>query len=72
MKSFMEISLNLKLGLIGNAIAKSRAPSLHLFLGNLHGFKLTYDLFDPMSNQKIVVSQHSAIKSGNETENQGY
>ena len=47
----MEISLNLKLGLIGNAIAKSRAPSLHLFLGNLHGFKLTYDLFDPMSNQ---------------------
>ncbi|MFZ9022627.1 MAG: shikimate dehydrogenase family protein [Litorivicinaceae bacterium] len=47
----MEISLNLKLGLIGNAIAKSRAPSLHLFLGNLHGFKLTYDLFDPISNQ---------------------
>jgi shikimate dehydrogenase len=47
----VEISLNLKLGLIGNAIAKSRAPSLHLFLGNLHGFKLTYDLFDPISNQ---------------------
>ena len=47
----METYLNLKLGLIGNAIAKSRAPSLHLFLGNLHGFKLTYDLFDPVSNQ---------------------
>ena len=43
--------MRIRLGLIGNAIAKSRAPALHRFLGKLHGFDLTYDLFDPMSNQ---------------------
>jgi len=43
--------VKIRLGLIGNAIAKSRAPALHRFLGKLHGFELSYDLFDPMSNQ---------------------
>ena len=43
--------MKIRLGLIGNAIAKSRAPALHRFLGKLHGFELSYDLFDPMSNQ---------------------
>ncbi|MEK9606217.1 MAG: shikimate dehydrogenase, partial [Gammaproteobacteria bacterium] len=43
--------MRIRLGLIGNAIAKSRAPALHRFLGKLHGFELTYELFDPMSNQ---------------------
>ena len=43
----MEIFLKLKLGLIGNAIAKSRAPSVHRFLGKLHEIKVTYELFDP-------------------------
>ena len=38
--------MKLKLGLIGNAIAKSRAPELHVFLGKLHGFEVKYDLFD--------------------------
>jgi shikimate dehydrogenase len=43
----MEVFLKLKLGLIGNAIAKSRAPALHIFLGKLHGIEVTYELFDP-------------------------
>jgi shikimate dehydrogenase len=43
--------MKIRLGLIGNAIAKSRAPALHQFLGKLHGFELTYDLFDLVSNQ---------------------
>ncbi len=43
----MEIFLKLKLGLIGNAIAKSRAPAFHIFLGKLHGIEVSYELFDP-------------------------
>ena len=39
--------MRLQLALIGNAIAKSRAPTLHKFLGNLHGFDVDYELFDP-------------------------
>lgn len=38
--------MKLKLGLIGNAIAKSKAPALHIFLGKLHGIEITYELFD--------------------------
>lgn len=41
------MKLKLKLGLIGNAIAKSRAPAFHIFLGKLHGIEVTYELFDP-------------------------
>jgi len=53
--------MRIRLGLIGNAIAKSRAPALHRFLGKLHGFELTYELFDPVSNQddRFVVQLQS-------------
>lgn len=50
LKHYLEPFLNLKLGLIGNAIAKSKAPALHIFLGELPGLDVTYDLFDPLSN----------------------
>lgn len=42
--------MKLKLGLIGNAIAQSRAPALHILLGKLHGLQITYELFDPKTN----------------------
>lgn len=37
----------LKLGLIGQSIAKSRAPSLHRMLGELHGVEVSYELHEP-------------------------
>ena len=41
-----DVYLELRLGLIGNAISKSRAPSLHIFLGKRHGYEVSYELFD--------------------------
>jgi len=49
--------LKLKLGLIGNAISKSRAPSLHRFLGNIHGIEISYDLFDPGTSDANALVQ---------------
>lgn len=39
-----------KLALIGISIAQSRAPSLHVTLGELLGKPVTYELFDPEEN----------------------
>lgn len=36
----------LKLGLIGQSIAKSRAPALHMMLGELHGLDVNYSLHE--------------------------
>ncbi|HCL68873.1 MAG: shikimate dehydrogenase [Gammaproteobacteria bacterium] len=44
------VYLELRLGLIGNAISKSRAPSLHIFLGKIHGYRVSYELFDQSRN----------------------
>ena len=64
---YLETFLNLKLGLIGNAIAKSKAPALHIFLGELHGLDVTYDLFDPLSN-----TEDSFITQINDLRDRGY
>lgn len=37
----------LKLGLIGQSIAQSRAPALHTMLGELHGLEVSYALHEP-------------------------
>ncbi|KEA62325.1 Quinate/shikimate 5-dehydrogenase I delta [Marinobacterium lacunae] len=37
----------IKLGLIGLSIAQSRAPSLHIMLGELYGRQLSYELHEP-------------------------
>lgn len=37
----------LKLGLIGQSIARSRAPSLHIMQGELHNVDVRYDLHEP-------------------------
>lgn len=56
----------MKLGLIGNSIAKSKAPELHRFLGTIHGIDVTYELFDPVDS-----SQRAFEKTLNEVINQG-
>jgi len=37
----------IKLGLIGQSIAKSRSPSLHIMLGEIHGHAVSYELHEP-------------------------
>ncbi len=37
----------IKLGLIGQSIAKSRAPSLHIMLGEVYGIDVSYELHEP-------------------------
>lgn len=37
----------IKLGLIGQSIAKSRAPSLHIMLGEIYGIDVSYELHEP-------------------------
>ncbi|GGB94970.1 shikimate dehydrogenase [Marinobacterium zhoushanense] len=37
----------IKLGLIGQSIAKSRAPSLHMLLGEIYGRAVSYELHEP-------------------------
>ena len=55
--------MELRLGLIGNAISKSRAPSLHIFLGKYHGYEITYELFDKSrDNPNACVKQINQLK----------
>ncbi|MBV1789525.1 shikimate dehydrogenase [Marinobacterium sp. D7] len=37
----------IKLGLIGQSIAKSRAPALHMLLGEIYGRPVSYELHEP-------------------------
>jgi shikimate dehydrogenase len=53
-------SLKINLGLIGNAISKSRAPSLHKFLGKLHGIDVSYTLFDPITSDSASFARQLA------------
>lgn len=57
----------IKLGLIGQSIAQSRAPSLHIMLGEIYGRQVSYDLHEPRD-----ISSDAFEETLNELRRNGY